>query len=63
MALRFEWEPRKAGSNLSKHAISFEEAATVFGDPLGQIVMDPRHSLGEQRYVLWAFLIGKDCLP
>lgn len=52
MALQFEWEPRKAASNLAKHGISFEEAATVFGDPLGRIVPDPRHSSEEERFVL-----------
>ncbi len=52
MVLRFEWDPKKAGRNLAKHGVSFEEAATVFGDPLGRIVDDPRHSVGEQRYVL-----------
>ena len=52
MPLRFEWDPEKATSNLAKHNVSFEEAITVFGDPLGRIVRDPRHSLGEQRFVL-----------
>ena len=50
--MRFEWDQRKAASNRAKHGISFEEAATVFGDPLGRIVDDPRHSGGEERYVL-----------
>jgi uncharacterized DUF497 family protein len=49
---RFEWDPRKALSNLGKHGVSFEEAATVFGDPLGLIVSDPRHSIEEERLVL-----------
>ena len=52
MALRFEWNPEKAAGNLAKHGVSFEEAATVFGDPLGRIVDDPRHSGGEPRHVL-----------
>lgn len=52
MVLRFEWDPKKAAGNLAKHGVSFEEAATVFGDPLGRIVDDPRHSAAEQRYVL-----------
>jgi uncharacterized DUF497 family protein len=37
---------------LAKHGVSFEEAATVFGDPLGRIVPDPRHSSEEERFVL-----------
>ena len=48
----FEWDPQKAARNLAKHGVSFEEAATVFGDPLGGIVSDPRHSAEEERYVL-----------
>ncbi len=52
MALRFEWDPEKAAENLANHGLSFEEAATVFGDPLGRIVDDPRHSTDEPRYVL-----------
>ncbi|MEX2261466.1 MAG: BrnT family toxin [Bryobacteraceae bacterium] len=52
MALEFEWDLQKAGANLVKHKVSFEEAATVFGDPLGRIVADPRHSSEEERFVL-----------
>ena len=52
MALDLEWDPQKAAANLAKHKVSFEEAATVFGDPLGRIVADPRHSIGEVRFVL-----------
>jgi uncharacterized DUF497 family protein len=52
LALEFEWNPQKAAANLAKHAVSFEEAATVFGDPLGRIARDSRHSLVEERFVL-----------
>jgi uncharacterized DUF497 family protein len=52
LALEFEWDPQKASANLAKHEVSFEEAATVFGDPLGRIVADPRHSFEEERFVL-----------
>jgi uncharacterized DUF497 family protein len=52
MVLRFEWDPQKAARNLAKHGVSFEEAATVFGDPLGCIASDPRHSADEERFVL-----------
>ena len=48
----FDWDPRKAVANVAKHGVSFAEAATVFEDPLGRIVDDPRHSVGENRYVL-----------
>lgn len=49
---RFEWRGPKAAVNRAKHQITFEEAATVFGDPLGRITDDPRHSEGEERFVL-----------
>ena len=39
--MRFEWDPEKAAANLRKHGVSFEEAATVFGDPLAQTFEDP----------------------
>jgi uncharacterized DUF497 family protein len=44
MPLRFEWDAAKAAGNLSKHGVSFEEAATAFGDPLSLTVDDPDHS-------------------
>jgi len=52
LALEFEWDPRKAAANLAKHKVLFEEAATAFGDPLGRMVADPRHSAVEERLVL-----------
>ena len=52
MTLRFEWNPAKAAGNLAKHGVSFEEASTVFADPLGRIADDPRHSTEEPRFVL-----------
>ena len=51
-SLAFEWDPRKAALNLAKHKVSFDEAVTAFGDPLGQIIDDPRHSADEERFVL-----------
>ena len=50
--LKFEWDPRKAAVNRAKPKVSFEEAVTAFGDPLGCITDDPRHSESEERYVL-----------
>ena len=38
--MRFDWDPKKAASNLKKHGIAFEEAASVFADPLGRLVED-----------------------
>ena len=52
MELTFEWDFRKAKANRAKHRVSFEEAVTAFGDPLGRMQSDPRHSVGEERLVL-----------
>ena len=49
--MKFEWDPRKAIANASKHGISFGEAATVLGDPLGRTASDPDHSSAEGRYI------------
>ena len=43
--------PAKAERNRRKHRVSFEEAATVFGDPLSLTYPDPDHSASEQRFV------------
>lgn len=40
MSLRFEWDKKKAASNLKKHKVSFDEAMTVFDDPLANIFDD-----------------------
>jgi uncharacterized DUF497 family protein len=47
--VRFTWSARKAASNLRKHGVSFEEAATVFDDELGAYYPDGRHA---NRFVL-----------
>ena len=49
--MRFEWDSEKAALNLAKHGVSFEEANSVFGDPLATTIMDPDHSVGEQRFL------------
>jgi len=48
--MKFEWDPKKAAANLDKHRVSFEEASTVFGDPLAATVPDPVHS-NELRFI------------
>jgi len=48
----FEWDAEKARTNLRKHRVSFDEAATAFADPLSLTIPDPDHSLGEERFVL-----------
>lgn len=50
--LLFDWDPAKAASNLRKHGVAFEEAETVFDDPLAIVIPDPVHSYGEERQVL-----------
>lgn len=50
--MEFEWNPDKAELNSEKHNVSFEEAATVFNDPLSVTFPDPDHSVGESRYVI-----------
>ena len=49
--MRFEWDPKKASSNLRKHKVSFEEAATALSDPMSATGTDPDHSIGEERYI------------
>ena len=48
----FDWDEEKAKSNLAKHGISFDEAASVFDDPLFLTFADPEHSLQEQRFLI-----------
>ncbi len=48
----FEWDTRKAESNLRKHGVSFNEATTAFGDLLSFTIPDPIHSTGEERFIL-----------
>jgi uncharacterized protein len=50
--LSFEWDNQKALSNEQKHGISFDEASTVFGDPLSLTLHDPLHSEDEERFVI-----------
>ncbi|WP_439645677.1 BrnT family toxin [Candidatus Thiosymbion oneisti] len=49
--MEFEWDEQKAIANRKKHGVTFEEASTVFRDPLAATGADPDHSLGEQRWV------------
>jgi len=48
----FEWDAEKADANLQKHAVSFDEASSVFGDPLSLLMPDPDHSADEERYLV-----------
>jgi uncharacterized DUF497 family protein len=51
MGLQFEWDQNKAKRNLRKHGVSFEEASSVFGDPLALTISDPLHSEEEHRFI------------
>ena len=47
----FEWDWKKADSNIKKHSVSFDEAVTVFYDPLAATFNDPDHSIVESRWI------------
>jgi uncharacterized DUF497 family protein len=50
MRIDFDWDPAKAASNAAKHGVTFEEAMTVFRDPLARSILDPG-SPEEERWV------------
>ncbi len=51
--MEFDNDPTKAARNLKKHKVSFEEAASVFGDPMSYTFADPDHSIGEERWLMF----------
>ena len=54
----FEWDGEKARRNREKHGVDFDEAATIFGDPLSVTISDPEHSSpGDERFVT----TGRSC--
>jgi uncharacterized DUF497 family protein len=52
----FDWDDDKAAANLAKHLVSFEEAISVFDDPLARIHDDPDHSGDEMREIITGML-------
>jgi uncharacterized protein len=52
MPLRFEWDANKATANVTKHEVTFDEAVTVFADPLAVIFDDDQHSQNELREII-----------
>jgi len=50
--LRFEWDSQKATANMRKHAVSFDEAVSVFSDEHALLIADPDHSEAEDRIIL-----------
>jgi uncharacterized DUF497 family protein len=49
--MRFDWDDAKAARNLAKHGVTFDEAATAVGDPLGWTYPDDEHSVLEKRWI------------
>jgi len=49
--MQFKWDREKARKNLKKHKVTFEEAMTVFYDPLSATFDDPDHSIDEDRFI------------
>ena len=62
MSYNFDWDPAKAARNLKDHQVAFEEASTVFGDPLAMLMADPDHSEEEERYLLLGMSLGRRLL-
>jgi uncharacterized DUF497 family protein len=56
----FQWDARKALANLKKHGVTFEDASSVFFDPLAITYPDPDHSLDELREVTLGYTIKGD---
>lgn len=52
LGIEFEWDLSKAAANLKKHGVNFEEAKTVFDNPLAVIFDDEAHSTDEQREII-----------
>jgi hypothetical protein len=51
MKPNFEWDEEKAEENFRKHGVSFDEAETIFDDPLAITIAGPDHSVGEERFI------------
>jgi hypothetical protein len=56
MAMRFQWDPTKAASNLARHGVSFEMAQEAFKDPQAFVEVDDRQDYGEERLVRTAMV-------
>jgi uncharacterized protein len=60
--VEFEWDPKKAIVNARKHNLTFQEAASVFGDPLAITFEDPDHSVNENRWITFGMSLEKRLL-
>jgi uncharacterized protein len=57
--MEFEWGPKKAEKNFKKHGVTFQEAATVFADPLAITFQDPDHSVEEDRQLTFGLSLQR----
>lgn len=57
MPYRFEWDRRKAATNAQKHGVTFDEASTVFDDPLAAVFDDAEHSALEVRELIIGYAV------
>ncbi len=62
MPPEFEWDAQKAEENLKNHGVAFEEALTVFADPLANIFDDFDHSAEERRELIIGHSVGQRLL-
>ena len=62
MTQQFEWNKLKADANLEKHGVPFDEALTVFADPLARIRDDPDHSIDERREIIVGHSVSRRIL-
>ncbi|MGB7415480.1 MAG: BrnT family toxin [Thermosynechococcaceae cyanobacterium] len=62
MEYNFQWDPKKARSNVSKHGISFRLATQVFKDPRALTLFDEEHSLDEERWMTLGLVPSGQCL-
>ena len=60
--MEFEWDPKKATANIHKHDVTFQEPASVFGDPLTITFEDPDHSANENRHITFGLSLKKRLL-
>ena len=60
--MEFGWDTKKAAANIQKHNVTFQEAATVFGDPLAVTFYNPDHSVNENRFITFGFSLQKRLL-
>jgi len=48
MQYQFEWDSVKARANQTKHGVTFEQAATVFSDPMALTIFDEEDSTSDE---------------